>query len=79
MNAYNESLSVTGAKISRSPHKSRRREDYDKQEINRQIGGWVGAFMNAGFSEDHARMLSKAVVYGPIVSIAIAGLTVGLR
>lgn len=77
MNAFNESLSVTGADTSRSPHKSRRRERYAGTEITRQLGGWFHALVSAGFGEARSRKLSRAYVFGPIVTLVIIGLMRG--
>ncbi len=74
MKNVREYTSVLGAK--RFSRRKRRSPGYSDEavELRRQISGWVVSLMQAGLTENQARRIASAVVYGPLVSFVVWGL-----
>ena len=54
-----------------------RRQSPEKQntmELRRQYFGWIGSLMDAGFSEQNAKRIARAVTFGPLLTVLIAQL-----
>lgn len=74
MKNVREYASVLGAKgFSRRKRRSPGYSD-EAVELRRQTNGWVVSLMQAGLTENQARRIASAVVYGPLVSFVVWGL-----